>query len=90
MWVSRLMWAVSAVHPKRDMEPELELLFSLIILAGMLVTLCGVLVPVFPALVVIWLLALLYGIISGFGTLGTVLFVVITVLLVRLTVVPLI
>ena len=62
------------------MEPGLELIFSLIILAGMLVTLCGLLVPVFPGLVVIWLLALLYGLVAGFGTLGAVLFVIITVL----------
>jgi uncharacterized protein YqgC (DUF456 family) len=62
------------------MDPRLELLLNLLILLGMLVTLCGVLVPVFPALVIIWLLALLYGIIAGFGTLGTVLFVIITVL----------
>jgi len=62
------------------MEPRLELLFSLIILAGMFVSLCGLIVPVFPGLIVIWLLALLYGIVSGFGTLGAVLFVIITVL----------
>jgi uncharacterized protein YqgC (DUF456 family) len=62
------------------MDSRLELLINLIILAGMLVTLCGLVVPVFPGLVVIWLLALLYGIVAGFGTLGAVLFVIITVL----------
>ena len=62
------------------MDPKLELLVNLLILAGMLVTLCGLIVPIFPGLIVIWLLALLYGIISGFGTLGAVLFVIITVL----------
>ncbi|MBC8265267.1 MAG: DUF456 domain-containing protein [Anaerolineales bacterium] len=62
------------------MDPRLELLLNLLILLGMLVTLCGLIVPVFPGLIVIWLLALLYGIISGFGTLGAVLFVIITVL----------
>jgi uncharacterized protein YqgC (DUF456 family) len=62
------------------MDSRLELLINLIILAGMLVTLCGLVVPVFPGLVVIWLLALLYGIFSGFGTLGAVLFVFITAL----------
>jgi len=46
----------------------------------MLMTLCGLIVPIFPGLIVIWLLALLYGIVSGFGTLGAVLFVIITVL----------
>ena len=62
------------------MDPRLELLVNLLILLGMLVTLCGLLVPVFPGLIVISALALLYGIISGFGTLGAVLFVIITVL----------
>ena len=40
----------------------------------------GLVVPVFPGLIVIWLLALLYGIVAGFGTLGAVLFVIITAL----------
>ena len=62
------------------MEPRLELIFNLLILLGMLVTLCGLVVPVFPGLIVLWALALLYGIVSGFGTLGAVLFVIITVL----------
>jgi uncharacterized protein YqgC (DUF456 family) len=46
----------------------------------MLVSFCGLIVPIFPGLMVIWLLALLYGILSGFGALGAVLFVIITVL----------
>jgi len=62
------------------MDPRLAVLLNLLILLGMLVTLCGLIVPVFPGLIVIWALALLYGIISGFGTLGAVLFVIITVL----------
>ena len=62
------------------MDPTLELLLNLLILLGMLVALCGLIVPVFPGLIVIWLLALLYGILTGFGMLGTLLFVIITVL----------
>ncbi len=62
------------------MDPGLELLLNLLILLGMLVSLGGLIVPVFPGLIVIWLLALLYGIVAGFGTLGAVLFVIITVL----------
>jgi hypothetical protein len=46
----------------------------------MLLALCGLIVPVFPGLIVIWLLALLHGIVAGFGTLGAVLFVILTVL----------
>ncbi|MGA9350898.1 MAG: DUF456 domain-containing protein [Anaerolineae bacterium] len=62
------------------MGPRLEFIISLLILLGMLVSLCGLIVPIFPGLIVIWVLALLYGIIFGFGMLGAVLFVVITVL----------
>ena len=62
------------------MEPRLELIISLLILLGMLVSLCGLIVPIFPGLIVIWVLALLYGILSGFGMLGAVLFFIITVL----------
>jgi len=62
------------------MEPRLELIISLLILLGMLVSLCGLIVPIFPGLVVIWVLALLYGILSGFGMSGAVLFFIITVL----------
>ena len=62
------------------MDPKLEVLVNLLILLGMLVSLGGLIVPVFPGLIVIWALALLYGIISGFGTLGAVLFIIITAL----------
>jgi len=46
------------------MDPRLALLVNLTILAGMLMTLCGLIVPVFPGLIVVWLLALLYGILT--------------------------
>lgn len=47
----------------------------------MLVGLFGLLVPIFPGLVVMWLAALGYGIAVGFSTLGIVLFVLITLLM---------
>lgn len=47
----------------------------------MLVGLFGLVVPVFPGLVVMWLAALGYGVVAGFSTLGWVLFAVITVLM---------
>lgn len=47
----------------------------------MLVGLIGLIVPVFPGLVVMWLAALIYGLVSGFGTLGTILFIFITLLM---------
>jgi len=52
---------------------------TLIIMA---VGLFGLIVPIFPGITVIWLAALGYGVITGFSTLGWVLFAVITVLLI--------
>lgn len=62
------------------MDARLALLVNLATLAGMLISLCGLIVPVFPGLIVVWLLALLYGILTGFGMLGAVLFGIITAL----------
>lgn len=44
------------------------------------VGLLGLVVPIFPGLTIIWLAALGYGVVTGFTTLGWVLFGVITVL----------
>jgi len=52
--------------------------FSLFV---MLVGLLGLIVPIFPGLVVIWLGALFYGIAAGFGTLGWIMFALITILM---------
>jgi uncharacterized protein YqgC (DUF456 family) len=46
----------------------------------MLVGLFGLIVPIFPGIAVIWLASLGYGVVTGFTTLGWVLFAVITVL----------
>jgi uncharacterized protein YqgC (DUF456 family) len=51
---------------------------TLIIMA---VGLFGLIVPIFPGITVIWLAALGYGVVTGFSTLGWVLFAVITILL---------
>ena len=53
----------------------------------MLVGLFGLIVPVFPGTVVIWLAALGYGVVTGFHTLGIVLFVFITLLMLASTLV---
>ncbi len=47
----------------------------------MLVGLFGLIVPVFPGIVVMWLAALGYGIVTGFQTLGIVIFVILTLLM---------
>ena len=62
------------------MDPRVELIISLVILAGMFVSLCGLIVPIFPGLIVIWVLTLLYGILCGFGIVGAGLFISITAL----------
>lgn len=51
-----------------------------ITLVIMLVGLFGLIVPIFPGVTVIWLAALVYGVITGFTTLGWALMAVLTVL----------
>ena len=53
----------------------------------MLVGLFGLVIPIFPGLLVIWLAALGYGIVAGFGTLGTIMFILITMLVIGGTVI---
>ncbi len=48
----------------------------------MLVGLFGLIVPLFPGTVVMWLAALGYGVVSGFNTLGIILFIFITLLMI--------
>lgn len=50
------------------------------LLAGMLLGLIGLIVPIFPGITVIWGLALLYGIVSGFSGGGGWWFAALTVL----------
>lgn len=51
----------------------------------MLVGLFGLVIPLFPGVVVMWLAALGYGVLKGFSTLGIVLFVMITLLMIVAT-----
>jgi uncharacterized protein YqgC (DUF456 family) len=53
-----------------------------ITLTIMLVGLFGLLVPIFPGIIVIWLAALGYGVVTGFTTLGWVLFVLLSLLMI--------
>jgi hypothetical protein len=46
----------------------------------MLIGLVGTLVPVFPSFLVMWLAALGYGVATDFGTLGIIVFILITLL----------
>lgn len=58
-------------------------LTQLIVLIGLF----GLIVPVFPGIVVIWLAVLGYGVIKGFSTVGFISFVIISVLMLLGTVV---
>jgi uncharacterized protein YqgC (DUF456 family) len=48
----------------------------------MLVGLFGLIIPIFPGILIMWLAALVYGLLTGFGTLGVVLFVILTLLMI--------
>jgi uncharacterized protein YqgC (DUF456 family) len=48
----------------------------------MVVSLFGLIIPIFPGTVIIWLVILLYGLAAGFGVGGGILFVIITLLMI--------
>ena len=61
------------------MSLNVDLIIKVFTLTAMLV---GLLVlPLLPGLVIIWLAALIYGLVVGFGTLGWIMFALITVLM---------
>lgn len=59
----------------------LETTIVILTVLTMLVGLLGLIIPIFPGNVVMWLAALVYGLIFGFGKLGGVMFAIITVLM---------
>lgn len=63
------------------MEDLLNYSLFFVIQVFMLVGLFGLVVPVFPGLVVMWLAALGYGVADGFSTVGIVIFILITLLM---------
>jgi len=46
-----------------------------------LVGLVGLIIPIFPGIIIIWLACLAYGVVTGFSTWGIVLFVLISILM---------
>ena len=59
----------------------LETTIIILTILTMLVGLFGLIIPIFPGNVVMWLSALIYGLIFGFGRLGGILFAIITILM---------
>jgi len=60
----------------------LETTIHILTVLTMLFGLFGLIVPIFPGNVVMWLAALTYGLIFGFGRLGGVMFAIITLLMI--------
>lgn len=61
--------------------PEwIEIFLKILISASMLVGLFGLIIPIFPGNVVMWIASLIYGLIFGFGTKGIIFFALITLL----------
>src|SRR3990170_450152 len=76
-------WVASTSSRRRRNVPAwLDVSVFGITLFVMLVGLVGLVVPIFPGILVIWLAALGYGILVGFTTPGIVLFVLISILMV--------
>ncbi|MGE5221024.1 MAG: DUF456 domain-containing protein [Omnitrophica WOR_2 bacterium] len=64
------------------MNPFLDVSSFTLTIIIMLVGLFGLVIPVFPGILVIWVAALIYGLLVGFNTLGIVIFVLITLLMI--------
>ncbi|HSV85548.1 MAG TPA: DUF456 domain-containing protein [Levilinea sp.] len=60
---------------------ENELVLRLIVLGVMLFGLLALVIPVIPGIVIIWLAALVYGIIAGFEMVGFIIFVLLTLIM---------
>ena len=56
-----------------NLGPFLESLFIAIAFLVMIFSLIGLVIPIFPGNVIMWLVALIYGLIAGFGTTGWIL-----------------
>jgi hypothetical protein len=69
------------------MEPWLGWLVLILVLLVMMVGMIGLLIPVLPGTVIIWLAALGYGLVNGFGTLGWVIFGILTLIMLTSTVI---
>lgn len=61
---------------------EATLLLKLAFLVIMLVSMVGVFIPIIPALNIIWLSSLVYGILTGFNWVKIVLMVMLTILMI--------
>ena len=68
------------------MENWLNISIFWIVQIIMLVGLFGQVIPIFPGTIIMWLAALGYGLAAGFGTLGIVIFIILTILMLASTI----
>ncbi len=65
-----------------DIQQWLEVFVESSTLLIMFFSLVGLIIPIFPGIVIIWIMALLNGIVFGFGIVGWLIFAVLTVLMI--------
>jgi len=65
-----------------DLEFWLRVGVETLTLFALIVGTVGLIIPVFPGLVVNWIAILVYGVVSGFGVKGWIIFVLVTILMV--------
>jgi len=65
-----------------DLEFWLRVGVETLTLFALIVGTAGLIIPVFPGLVINWLAILIYGVISGFGVKGWIIFVLVTILMI--------
>lgn len=65
-----------------DLEFWLRVGIETLTLFTLIIGTAGLIVPVFPGLVVNWAAILIYGVLSGFGVKGWIIFVLVTILMI--------
>lgn len=65
-----------------DLEFWLRIGVQTLTLSALIVGTVGLIIPVFPGLVINWLAILIYGIVSGFGVKGWIIFILVTILMI--------
>ena len=65
-----------------DLEFWLKVGIETLTLSALIVGTAGLIVPVFPGLVINWLAMLIYGVVSGFGVKGWIVFILATILMI--------
>lgn len=70
-----------------NLLPAIEIISTSLIFVVILVGLVGLVIPIFPGTVVMWGAMLVYGIAFGFGRLGLIMFIIISIIMIASTLV---